>query len=129
MSFLFSFLKPDDPYYANWVSMRRRWQIFWLVFGLNAPAFLAVSGLFQVLLRPHEPPWIIVPIVLLFAGADGGALHYVKRWPCPRCRNPFYSTFWVHWPFATRCLHCKLPRYAPNGDFPHEIASNAVPKL
>jgi hypothetical protein len=38
------------------------------------------------------------------------------NWPCPRCRRPFhYAVRWFgKWdnPFADRCAHCGLPKWA-----------------
>ena len=38
------------------------------------------------------------------------------RWPYPRCRKPFHATFWGHRVYVSRCLHCKLPKWAPGPD-------------
>jgi len=46
-----------------------------------------------------------------------------RKWNfrCPRCAEPFFYKFddrrwrmsWQHNPFALRCMHCGLPKWAP----------------
>lgn len=31
-------------------------------------------------------------------------------WRCPHCRRPFGLSFFVNWPFTTKCVHCGLRR-------------------
>ena len=115
-SYRFRFLKPADPYYANWVDVRQRTLVSWLsilVFvlwpfiagGLEvgiAWAFGTAVSLFWTAIFP-----MIVFVILRF---------WMAYWPCPRCGNPYYTTWYCYWPFAFHCLHCGLPEYAPKDE-------------
>ena len=35
--------------------------------------------------------------------------------PCPRCGKHFVKSWWLHNPFARRCLHCHLQKWATSG--------------
>jgi hypothetical protein len=113
MSFLFQFLKPGDPYYPNWVDMRRRALIAWLTFAAWAPATALLALLLGAALRLRGALlWAAVPTTLVFIAARV----YATSWPCPRCGRPFYRSWWVYWPFANNCLPCGLPEYASSGE-------------
>jgi len=116
MSFTFRFLKPSDPYFPNWVDMRRRTVLAWVGFAAFGPLSLLLDFFCFLAFRLEGLPWVALPGVLLFFGLA----IYQGLWPCPRCGNPFYSSggMLLYWPFANNCLHCKLPEYAPNGDYP-----------
>jgi hypothetical protein len=32
--------------------------------------------------------------------------------PCPRCGKPFFASWWYRNPFARKCVHCGLPKWA-----------------
>jgi hypothetical protein len=34
---------------------------------------------------------------------------------CPRCGNHFFTSWWQGNPFARKCLHCHLPKWATSG--------------
>jgi hypothetical protein len=40
---------------------------------------------------------------------------HLKRmfWACPRCGRPFHLGWFYGNPFARRCVHCGLPKWAP----------------
>ena len=37
--------------------------------------------------------------------------HRASHFACPRCRKPFYRTWW-HNGFARKCVHCGLPKWS-----------------
>ena len=109
-------LLPADPYFDKWMMLGRVWRRSLALFVLF---FWGGPILTTVILEPRWPnppalvvvallaPWVIAAIVVSQAPV---------RWPCPRCGKPFYKTFWAYNPFARRCLHCKLPKWAPGPD-------------
>lgn len=107
----FRFLKPGDPYYPNWIEMRRRTRQSWLAF--------AVWPFLSFLLGFALLPLGLPGIPLLWGGALAACPFFVVQWrrvywPCPRCGRPFYYD-WGYWGiFVDKCLHCGLSEYAPN---------------
>jgi hypothetical protein len=104
----------DDPnYVARW-RFYRRWRLAaiisfagWIPYGLlvmfTADAFGVGSS----------SPIRLVPIfawMLFFAVA--AVMLSITR--CPRCEETFFMRPWWpgHQPFARRCLHCELPKWA-----------------
>jgi ketosteroid isomerase-like protein len=50
-------------------------------------------------------------------GACWMAAFVVTGWraalfPCPRCHKWFFATWWYRNPFARKCVHCGLPKWA-----------------
>jgi hypothetical protein len=110
-------VKADGPYSAAW--RRYRWWnwAFWLVFVLYLPALAFAS---------HALGWsrdggnaiVVAAFVWMAAFA---AIGY-RKWnmACPRCGKLFFRRFddrpwradWRHNPFARRCMHCGLPKWA-----------------
>jgi hypothetical protein len=90
--------------------------VFWVVFLSFLPGMALVSGPLGV------PPG---GNAMLFVGLAGmiafSAIGYVKwNLRCPRCGELFFHKFddrpwrmsWRHNPFARRCMHCGLPKWA-----------------
>jgi hypothetical protein len=73
--------------------------------------FIAI-GLPLATLSGIKPDYFFFPIagswVLAFL-IVGWRLNWFR---CPRCRNRFFSTWWYHNPFARKCVHCGLPKWA-----------------
>jgi hypothetical protein len=97
------------PYAAAWADYRQRWRLFVLTLLALPIAVLAT-------------PFVgSIGVVAVFV-AGAYASNRCTRWLCPRCGKPFFShtPMWA-WrqrahPFARRCLHCGLPKWA-EGDF------------
>ncbi len=108
MGFTFRHLKPTDPYFACWLERKRRTRQFWLAFLAWPFATVALSVIWQSLLKDSSFFWVLlvtVPPLVFFR------LRQV-RWPCPRCGNPFYASGFLYRAFANSCLHCGLLEYA-----------------
>jgi hypothetical protein len=119
-------LQDERPYSAAWRRYRRWSRAFWLVFVLYLPA-LGFGGR-----------------ALGWTHGDGGAIFFAasvwmlaflvigyrkSNFQCPRCGELFFHRFdgrlwrrdWQHNPFARRCMHCGLPKWASaNPTVPHE---------
>ena len=39
----------------------------------------------------------------------------LAMFPCPRCGNHFFTSWWQGNLFARKCLHCHLPKWATSG--------------
>jgi hypothetical protein len=115
MSFLFQFLQPGDPYYPNWVELRRRTLIAWLAFAAWIPVSLILALLLDTLFRlPGALVWAAGPLAVVVMCVQV----YRTAWPCPRCGQPYYGSWFLRrYGLANRCLHCGLPEYAPHGDY------------
>jgi hypothetical protein len=114
MSFTFRFLKPGDPYYPNWVAMRRRTSFAWLAFAAWPLLAVLLGGALLVVGLPGGP--------LLWGAGLALVFIFVVRqrqvnWPCPRCGLPFYRAWWGYRACANHCRHCGLPEYAPHESF------------
>src|SRR3989442_765481 len=124
MGYRFNFVKPDDPYYPNWVEKRRRARIFWLC----SLAWLPVTFLSVLFIWwgfDTEVQWGLlgaIPTTIVYVGVR----FYTLEWPCPRCGRPFYYVPWFFFPFADNCLHCGLPEYAPRDDSVDLLMSTAI---
>ena len=104
--FTFRALMATDPYYPNWLDLRRR--------DVVDGAVLAASLLAMVL--THQlTEYLWLPVVVSFGGVLLARWHRV-RWPCPRCGRPFDRRLVREYLAAnSRCGHCGLPKYAPHG--------------
>jgi hypothetical protein len=77
-----------------------------------APASLLLGFLIVTMFGDDYAPWAVIPSIVV-AFVDLWRL----VWPCPRCGKWFYwylGLIQVVWPFARHCLHCGLPKYAPD---------------
>jgi len=102
--------KRTQAYYeAKWRDYRRRLTIFALVFVTFIPA-----GVFLAPFLSKTIPSINgeATVVFIWAVSFFASGIYMISWRCPRCRKPFFSRTMSHNPFAPRCMHCKLPKWA-----------------
>jgi hypothetical protein len=113
MGYLFTFLKPQHAYYANWQEMRRRRRLFWTYTALMMPVtvllWLIVSPL-CFLLKSDAPAGAVA--IAMMIGWPAARI-YQLRWPCPRCGKPFFFSWWGYRYYRDQCAHCDLPLYAP----------------
>jgi hypothetical protein len=113
MGYRFNFLKPDDPYYANWVNMRRHRLLFWAGVIAWIPIAILNVALVRWLTESDTLSYLgFVPPTLIIYGIR----MYSATWPCPRCGNPFYTGTFHSNPAASYCVNCNLPEYAPRDD-------------
>src|SRR5436309_3088328 len=87
-SFRFEDLKPSDPYYRAWLSLRRRTRADYLL-GMVA-MFCVVENLFvgwSASLFGLDPSlWLLLLMLLVYLPLTW----YRGKWPCPRCGKPFF---------------------------------------
>src|SRR5262249_20695151 len=99
---------------SPWVEFRRRRRL-WLRFTSTLPIFLVYSLAVAALrLDPHGtlvlvfmapvivalPVWLVAYVVLRVR---------VTTWRCPNCGGRFCHAWWINWPWASRCVHCRFP--------------------
>jgi hypothetical protein len=121
MGYLYNFLKPTDEYYANWQELRRRRKRFWQYTALTIPGIAVLWGIATLLCWLFRSKIALAPAgVLTLAALVAWMIWsfmerwHLLRWPCPRCRRPFFNYRWVGYSSLTcRCLHCGLDIYAP----------------
>jgi hypothetical protein len=104
-----------DRYLSAWQEYRRRRRalrvaallgVVLVVLGSLAPDLRWMQGLGVL-------AWIVTLVVFFTR---------VSRWPCPRCGRDFLyrspsdrgpgQNWYGTWPFAGRCVHCGLPKWA-----------------
>jgi hypothetical protein len=94
----------------SWDDYRLR--LLWLA-GVGAGGFLLIGlivfGLALAGMTLSETTANALGFAWLAAFAFG-ALRF-SRFPCPRCRQPFFRARWHGNPLATKCMHCGLPKY------------------
>jgi hypothetical protein len=108
----------DGPYAAAWSRYRRWSRAYWIVFASFLPAVALLSRASGWLQRGQPGPVFAVAIVWMIAWALIGRV--TSTFHCPRCGELFFHVFdarpwrqsWRHNPFARRCLHCGLPKWA-----------------
>ena len=104
-----------DPYYQAWQDYSRVWRrslflIIVLFYCVNFVLLWIVGTMF-----PMAPKWVL-PICLALGTAPAVIVSQAPiQWPCPRCGKPFHKTKWGYSGFARRCMHCRLPKWAPGG--------------
>src|SRR5260221_5189707 len=104
---------PD--YSAAWRDYRRRRLIFWAVFlGYTPGGFVLffVGGLPIAIHTGISPDYLFYPIAGSWMLAFLIASWLVGLFCCPRCRKWFFATWWYRNPFARKCVHCGLPKWA-----------------
>jgi hypothetical protein len=117
----------EGPYAAAWRRYRRwRWT-FWLLFVLYLPAPAILSRAMGCT-RGSGTPIVVAAFAWMIAFGIVG--YQTGNFRCPRCGELFFRKFddriwrrtWVQKPFARRCLHCGLPKWAGRDPGPHEIS-------
>jgi hypothetical protein len=108
---------PPDRYRAAWRSYTIRAVALFGNMFLGVGVLIAVSSLAEVLLSKSAAGTIFGVLPLCWV-----ALHLILGWwytsfRCPRCGHKFHLSTWLGLPygspFATKCLYCRLPKYAP----------------
>jgi hypothetical protein len=101
--------KPGGYYAERWRDYRRRFWALVFFFITYAPAQLFLVPLLSYKFSPRDAGSIIF-ITWAFGIAVSGI--YLISWRCPRCHNHYFSKSLHHDPFAQKCLHCKLHKWA-----------------
>ena len=108
----------DRPYAAVWRRYRYWSWAFWLVF----VAYLPALALLHRALGPMPESGSVIFVAALAWMIAFAVIGYRKgNFACPRCGELFFRKFdarpwradWRHNPFARRCMHCGLPKWAP----------------
>jgi hypothetical protein len=106
----------DGPYATAWRRYRAWSLAFWIVFVSYLPALDLVH---RALARTDDSGVIFfLACAWLLAFALIG--YRTSNFACPRCGELFFHKFddrpwrrvWRNNPFARRCLHCGLPKWA-----------------
>jgi len=105
---------PDS---AAWRRYRRWSRAFWIVFVLYLPTLDVVSRALGWT-RGDGTAIFFAAFVWMIALAVIG--YQKSNFRCPRCSELFFHKFddrpwrrvWQHNPFARRCMHCGLPKWA-----------------
>jgi hypothetical protein len=98
------------PYTARWDEYRKTRNLFWLVFLTYLPGVAIIGIPLARLSRSRIVFFVTLGLWWLAFMATGLSLSF---WKCPRCRKRFFSKWWYHNSFARKCVHCKLPKWAP----------------
>jgi hypothetical protein len=101
-------------YTAQWAEYRRRRNIFLLMFLTYTPGVWLLGS---ILLRVFgkESGFFVVAICWMAAFVVTGSR--MVYWECPRCGKWFHAKWWSSSPFARRCVHCRLSKWAgPSGE-------------
>jgi hypothetical protein len=102
----------DDRYFTEWQTYRGRRKIFWLVFLVPIPALACIGAPLAQITGSALP---IYSIFMLSSVAIAIVSFYTMNWKCPRCRKPYFHKWFYGNSFATRCVHCKLPKWSGAG--------------
>src|SRR4051794_36983117 len=116
----FKGLRPSDPYYPNWLSLRRR-----VIGGRLALVVMLACLAWSMIVRqtggPAELTAMVSLALAMVANLFVGYRWSWRRWPCPRCGKQFYVSdlhcgipLEPRFPEHTHCVHCNLPEYAPD---------------
>ncbi len=111
--------QPD--YAAAWREFRKRRLIFWAIFLGYIPGVLIIwiaIGLPVSALTGIKPDYFFYPIALCWLFMFLIASLRVGLFRCPRCHKWFFATWWYHNPFARKCAHCGLPKWADSDSTP-----------
>jgi hypothetical protein len=121
-------LESPGPYAAAWRSYRHWSRVFWIVFLFYLPA-LALLG--RALSSRREGSGDTIFLAAFVWMITWAAIGYRKsNFSCPRCGELFFQKFdarpwrmsWQRNPFARRCMHCGLPKWAGQDTEPHAAA-------
>jgi hypothetical protein len=113
-----SFAVSNGSYSATW-SRYRLWSwAFWIGFASYLPGLALASREFGWTRDGNVGAIFVTAFVWMLAWA---AIGYQKtNFRCPRCGEEFFNKFdnrpwrmaWWHNPFARRCMHCGLRKWA-----------------
>jgi len=59
---------------------------------------------------------IVFVVAIIWMAALATTAVHKSYWRCPRCHKPFFQKWWYHNPFADRCVHCGLPKWAESDE-------------
>lgn len=114
---LWHFLSSMGDYETAWSCYRRRRNQFLLALVGWFPVGVGVGYVTQRFpgLWPYSSfVGVLLLVSLILTGSR------LSEWPCPRCREPYFTTWWFNFndPFIQRCVHCGLPKYSssPNSN-------------
>jgi len=108
----------DGPYAAAWHRYRRWSRAFWMIFLLFLPGMALINRMYGPARESALALMFVVALVWMVAFAVAG---YKKgNFQCPHCGELFFFRFdnrawrrdWVNNPFARKCMHCALPKWA-----------------
>lgn len=111
----------EGPYTAAWRSYRLSSWGFWLLFFGYVPGIAYLSRAMGWN-TGHGGAVPLAAITWMIAACVVGYRKWNFR--CPRCGELFFRKFddrawrrsWQHNPFARRCMHCGLPKWASDGN-------------
>ena len=98
-----------NDYSRQW-STFRRWRNLGIVAVVTFIPLLTIVGLF--VRRFHWPDSAFLVMALLDVAFVTVTWTRLALFRCPRCGKPFFTTTWYRNPFARKCVHCGLPKYA-----------------
>jgi hypothetical protein len=112
-------LQDETAYSAAWRHYRRWSRAFWIVFVFFLPVFALLGSLRSI----RDNGAVIFGGALLWMLAFALIGYQKSSFLCPRCGELFFRKFdnrrwrmdWQHNPFARRCMHCNLRKWANNG--------------
>ena len=120
----------EGEYSQEWAELRRLRQRVLTVVLAGAAVFVLVPlittyashSAAKVIGLPLFAAWVVLLFRFFFVSGE-----YVY-WSCPRCGKPFHyvARWYGRWnnPFAQRCVHCGLPKWAdsdPDPKLKHEL--------
>jgi hypothetical protein len=106
-------------YSAAWHDFRRRRIISWVVllgYPPGATAIFLVLGMPLATLAGIKPDYFFYAIALSWMAAFLVTSFRQAYFPCPKCGEPFFAMWWYRNPFARKCVHCGLPKWASSDD-------------
>jgi len=102
-------------YTAAWRDYRKRRLVFWGVFLSYMPGAMALFfgvGLPLSSLTGIKADYFFYPIAGAWMLAFLITRLRITSFLCPRCGKFFFSILWYRHPFASKCVHCGLPKWA-----------------
>ncbi len=133
--FLWPVVQPGDRYYHRWQRYRalsRRGVVWLFMFALAVPFSVAVESRAEAVLPGGWVTGLLVGMGVLGTVIMAPWDYLMERigpgparWPCPRCKRPFFASEGggYHPVFRLlqfRCEHCGLAKWAPGGLEPPE---------
>jgi predicted RNA-binding Zn-ribbon protein involved in translation (DUF1610 family) len=105
----------QSSYGVAWRDLRARKIIFWAILLGYVPGVLAIFlivGLPLSALTGVKPDYFFYTIASCWMAAFVVASVRVALFSCPRCGKSFFAKWWYRNPFAKKCVHCGLPKWA-----------------